>query len=100
MKVSQRLLKVLQKYFYPQNKYQYLSNILEEWEKDIVLRTTEVIANGLWTMASLAWILSIYRIKVGLFRWYDLIIMTLSVGSFWWFTGSLYRFLRQGWREK
>ncbi len=97
---SQSLFKFLKRYFYSTDRHLYLSHILEEWEKFFVLRTYEVVANGLFVMASFAWILSFYRIKVGLFKWYDLVLITLSLGFFSLFLRSWYRFLKQDWREK
>ena len=101
MKLGQSLFKVLKKYFYTDSgKYQYPSHILKEWDLAAVRRITEVIANGLFILASFAWLLVFYRTKAGLFKWYDLIYIGISLGFFSLFIRSWYTFLRQGWREK
>lgn len=101
MKLPQRLLKVLQKYYYSQEKYQYFSHILKEWDLNFVRRITEIIANGLLIFGSIPCFLISYQYFNGIFLIYrDIPIFIISSGLFCWLVANWYIFLRQGWREK
>lgn len=97
---SQSLFKFLKKHFYTTDKHLYLSHITDEWNHKFVLRTAEVISNGLFWMASFAFLVPIYRTTHGMYKWYDLVIGGISLGFFSLFISSWYKFLRQGWRQK
>ena len=100
-KPNESLKNFFHKYLnYDKSSYPYWGQISEDLKVKSIKGIIEILANGFILFFSLAWILTAYRIKYGLFTSYiDIPILIISFGCASKLFQGTYRFVKNGWRD-